>query len=121
MPIPRIVSVGLILALSVTGVASATLQNQKSFKEAYPDKESKAYNCKICHDGAIGKATNLNTYGKALQTSKGGVGKAKALTVEDYRKIENDDTDQDGASNVNEWNAGTVLSDPASKPAETEK
>ena len=44
---------------------------------------------------------------------------AKKLTVDDYRAIEADDADADGASNKAEMDAGTNPSDAASVPAGT--
>jgi len=106
-------TLGLLLAPGHP--AWATLDNLKSFKEAYPGKEPKAYSCKICHLNAIGKKGDLNAYGLALQASKAAVG-AKKLTVEDYQAIDAEDADADGASNLEELTAGTDASDPASVP-----
>ena len=95
--------------------AWATIDNLKSYKAAYPGKAPQAYSCKVCHDGAIGKKDNLNAYGLALQQYKADAG-AKKLTEEDYRAIEKEDADKDGASNLDEINAGTSPADPASTP-----
>lgn len=112
----------LIASLSIAGFfcaalpAWATIDNLKSFKEAYPGKEPKAYSCKVCHQGVMGKKDNLNTYGLALQKHKG-PGKALKLIEEDYRAIEQEDADEDGVSNGDELKAGTDPADAASKPA----
>ena len=82
-----VVMVGVGVFLSAGAPAWATMQNFKSYKQAYPDKDPKTVSCKTCHEAAIGKATNLNAYGLALQKCKG-VGKAKELTVEDYRAFD---------------------------------
>ncbi|OHE77472.1 MAG: hypothetical protein A3G75_13295 [Verrucomicrobia bacterium RIFCSPLOWO2_12_FULL_64_8] len=91
------------------------MENGKALKEAYPGKDPKSYGCKACHQNAVGKKGDLNAYGQALQASKG-EGNAKKLTVEDLRAVEAQDSDKDGASNGQEWQAGTNPSDPASKP-----
>lgn len=118
MPVRRslLVGVSLCAALALGESAWATIDNQKSFKAAYPGKESKAYSCKVCHQGIVGKKGDLNAYGLALQTLKEGPGKALKLGVEDYKAIEQDDADADGASNLDEINAGTAPGDPASAP-----
>jgi predicted CXXCH cytochrome family protein len=89
------------------------MDNLKSYKQAYPDK---AYSCKACHEGAVGKATDLNSLGKALKTLPAPAN-PKKLTVEDYRAFEALDSDGDGATNAQELEAGTDLLDPASVPA----
>lgn len=112
-----LVGVGVAAALLVGGrPAGATTDDLKSFKQAYPGKDAKAYSCKVCHLGAVGKKDEHNAYGLALQALKG-PGKALKLTKKDYRAIENDDADGDGASNLDEINAGTWPGDPASVPA----
>ena len=91
--------------------AGATMDNLKSFKEAYPGK---AAGCKACHGGAIGRKGDLNAYGQALQKSKA-PGDAKKLTKQDYQAVEKTDADADGVSNLDEINKGTGPGDPASK------
>ena len=109
--------IGACLLLTVAGGEStwATLENLKTFKKAYPSKEPKTYSCKICHQGFLGKKDNLNPYGLALQKLKAPAD-AKALTVDDLKAVERKDSDDDGASNLNEINAGTAPGDPASVP-----
>lgn len=111
---------GVIGGLAVCGLmglgtepASATLQNFSAYKKTYP--EAKSVSCKICHLEAIGKSTNLNIYGKALQAFKG-AGKAKALTAEDFKAFETDDLDKDGVPNQKEIESGTDPSDSKSVP-----
>jgi len=107
------------LTLAVTLILGppcwATIDSLKSFKAAYPGKDAKAYSCKVCHQGVVGKKGDLNAYGQALQKLKAPA-TAKALTVEDYRAVEKDDADGDGASNLQEWEAGAKWADPASVP-----
>ncbi len=93
--------------------AAATISNQMSYKKAYP--EAKGVSCKTCHEGLIGKATDLNAYGQALQQFKG-VGQAQKLTTEDFQAFDAADADSDGVTNRAELDAGTDLNDPASKP-----
>ncbi|GEM_PF-2022980 len=116
------VSLGVVVSVVMggAGTAWATIDNVKSFKAAYPGKEAKAYSCKTCHQNAMGKKGDLNAYGVALQAlslqPKAPVD-AKKLTEADYRAIEKDDADKDGASNLDEITAGTAPGDPASVPA----
>jgi len=105
------------MGLSLTAPAAhATIQNLKSFKEAYPERDAKTVSCKVCHEHPIGRKGDLDAYGLALQALKG-EGGAKALTEEDYRAIEDGDADGDGATNLEELMAGTNPADAASVPA----
>ncbi len=120
-----LVGVGAGLALLAGGMpAGATMANLKAYKDAYPGKDPKAYTCKTCHNGAMGKKGDLNAYGVALQAlalqPKAPVD-AKKLTEADYRTIEKADADGDGASNLDEINAGTAPGDPTSTPAGASK
>ncbi len=85
----RIMGVGLVVCVLAVAAAPAwaTIQNLKSYKQAYPDKDPKTVSCKTCHEAAVGKAANLNAYGLSLQKSKG-AGNAKALTVEDFKTFD---------------------------------
>lgn len=111
---PGMLAGALLAGVLVGGLAAhATVQNQMSYKKAHP--EAKAVSCKTCHEGAMGKATDLNAYGQALQQFKG-VGLAGKLTAEDFQAFDAADADNDGATNRAELDAGTDLNDPASKP-----
>ncbi len=114
--------VTLVVVLSVAAESAwATIDNQKSYKAAYPGKEPKAYSCKVCHEGAMGSKDNLNAYGKALKAFKAAMpADAKKLTVEDYQAFDAVDTDEDGATNAQELEAGTDPLDPVSGPGEDE-
>lgn len=115
----NVVIATLVVLLAGGPPAWATVDNFKSYKQAYPGKDAKAYSCKVCHEGAVGKATDLNTFGKALQKFKADQG-AKKLTVEDYEAFDAEDLDGDGSSNRDELNAETDPSDPASVPQAAE-
>lgn len=91
------VTVGVCALVSTAAPAWATMQNLKSYKQAHPDQDPKTVSCKTCHEAAVGKATNLNTYGAALQKFTG-VGKAKALTVEDYQAYDKANPPEAGAT-----------------------
>ena len=105
----------LVVALAATTPAWATIDNLKTYKQAYPGKDPKAYSCKVCHNGVMGNKDNLNIYGKALKQFKAEQG-AKKLLAEDYQAFDAADTDEDGAANAQELEAGTDPLDPASAP-----
>ena len=113
----RRVVIGMCVWLATAGGESAwaTFENLKTFKRAYPGKAPKTYSCKICHQGFLGKKDDLNPYGLALQKLKAPAD-AKTLTVDDLKAVEKADSDGDGASNLDEINAGTAPGDPASVP-----
>ncbi|MBI4342902.1 MAG: hypothetical protein HY599_06010, partial [Candidatus Omnitrophica bacterium] len=108
------------LGLAAAAPAEATIDNLKSYKQAYPGKDPKAYSCKVCHQGAIGKKGDLNAYGAALQKLATPID-SKKLKPEDYKAVETVDADEDGASNLDEITAGTDPSDPASAPEGTKQ
>ncbi len=116
------ISLIIVSTLTMLGGAVpawATMDNLKSYKTAYPGKEAKAYSCKACHQGAVGKKGDLNAYGAALQAFKAATpADAKKLTEDDYRAFEAADSDGDGATNLQELEAGTDLADPAAVPGQ---
>src|SRR3989338_8959310 len=120
MPLCRSTVAGLsvCLTLALGPPAWATMDNLKSFKAAYPGKEAKAYSCKVCHEGVMCNKDNLNTYGRALKQFKAEQG-AKKLLAEDYQAFDAVDTDEDGAANAQELEAGTDPLEPASVPTPT--
>ena len=111
----------VLLLVGLSGVvgwcqpAWATINNLKAYKQAYPDKEPKSISCKTCHEHVIGNKTDLNGYGKALQQLPAPAD-PKKLTVDDFRAAESADPDHDGATTLQELEAGTNPSDPASVP-----
>ncbi|MBI4226676.1 MAG: hypothetical protein HY600_00215 [Candidatus Omnitrophica bacterium] len=109
-----IIAFGMMAVLGRAVPASATLDNTKSFKQAYPG--AKTTGCKTCHQGAIGKKGDLNAYGLALQQAKAKTpADAKKLTPAEIKAVEAQDADGDGISNAAEVAAGTNPGDPASK------
>jgi predicted CXXCH cytochrome family protein len=104
-----------LIALAPATTAWATIDNLKSYKQAYPGKDAKQYSCKVCHDNAIGQRGDLNAYGLALQKLPAPAN-PKKLTEPDYRLLESLDTDGDGATDFQELEAGTDPTDPASTP-----
>jgi len=110
-------AVGLGCVLAGTSMAHATVQNQLSYKKAYPNQDPKTYSCTLCHQAIPGSAKNLNVYGTALKAFKGeSPAPANALTIEDYTQFDAADLDKDGATNRQELDAGTDPLDPASIP-----
>jgi len=95
--------------------ASATFDNLKTYKTVYPGKDAKAYSCKVCHLGAVGKLSDLNGYGKALQQLPDPTNHKK-LTEEDFRAAETLDPDADGVPTLKELEAGTDPMDATSVP-----
>lgn len=92
----------IALLLAAAGSAEASVANQSKAKKTYPDAK---ISCKTCHQNAIGRATDLNAYGTALH--------AKKL---DFKALEGEDSDGDGAANLAEIKAGTNPGDKTSKP-----
>ena len=77
-----------LTAVAVLGVGTsswATMDNLKTYKQAYPDKAAKT-SCKTCHEGAMGNKGNLNAYGLALQKSKAPAD-VKKLTADEIKAV----------------------------------
>ena len=110
-----IVAAGLIGVIGISQPAWATFDNLKGYKQAYPGKEPKEYTCRVCHEGAMGKATDLNGYGKALKQLPAPANPRK-LTIDDFKAAEAADPDGDGVATAKELEAGTDPSDAASVP-----
>ena len=110
-----VVALTLAAALAAATPAWATLDNLKRYKQTYPSKKPKAYSCKTCHEHPVGNKTDLNGYGKALEQLPAPTN-PKKLTIDDFRAAESADPDQDGATTLQELQAGTDPSDPASVP-----
>jgi len=112
----RLAAVVALVLAPARQTAWATIDNLKAYKQAYPGKDAKAYSCKICHQGALGKKTDLNAYGKALKQFKG-AGSSGKLRADDYRGFEAADLDGDGATNAEELEAGTDPLDSRATPS----
>ncbi|MBS1728822.1 MAG: hypothetical protein JST51_19050 [Armatimonadetes bacterium] len=99
-----------VLVLACLGVSAfATPDILKEFKAIY---NKPATTCEECHT----KPPKRNAFGKAVkdaldQTQDG------MLTKEVMKPLEQQDSDGDGVSNIDEINAGTLPGDPNSKPA----
>ena len=112
------IGVTILAALGAALPAWATVDNLKGYKAAYPGKNAKAYSCTVCHLGVMGTRDNLNSYGMLLKQLPAPAN-TKKLTEADYRAAEAQDPDADGATTLQELEAGTDPADPASVPAET--
>jgi hypothetical protein len=88
----------------------ATMDNLKSFNEKYPDAKAKLGKCTTCHAKSLPKTgdSELNPYGTDVKSTL----KDKKP---DFAKIEQKDSDGDGAKNIDEIKAGTNPGDKASK------
>ncbi len=92
----------ICIALGVFAMASALTAYSKVFHEKYQVKEGSNLDkaaCMVCHVGV--KGGKLNPYGKDLQT-KMKEAKSKKLTPEILAKVEDIDSDKDGAKNIDE-------------------
>lgn len=106
----KVLRLALVLLISCFALsAHAKPEFLKLFKDVYGKPEAK---CIMCHS----KVPERNVYGKAIETA---LDKAKTtnLTAEILKSVEKADSDDDGFSNIDEINAGTMPGDPASKPA----
>jgi len=88
------------------GSAGAVSSYVNSFSSAYPGSATAAFGCSICHVPA--GPPNRNAYGAAY-----------AGAGHNFKTIEPQDSDGDGATNIAEINAGTNPGDSGSKPATT--
>jgi hypothetical protein len=103
---PLFFAVVLITAFVAVVYASTTLQT--NFNNAYPlsDYPNSAplhNNCSVCHPGY--NTNSFNSYATDLRSAGG-----------NFRAIENDDSDNDGFSNIAEITAGTFPGDGSSHP-----
>lgn len=113
MKIIRVVLTALLMGLS--GGMLALPSMTKDFKEHYKlSKQSKLVqlDCAVCH---IGKSPKLNPYGLDLKKVMVEA-KTKKLTSSILKKVEDLDSDNDGAKNLAEIKADTNPGDPKSKP-----
>jgi len=109
------VAVALLLtALLATGTLLATMENQKTFNEKYPDAKAKLGKCTTCHVKPLPKKDDheSNAYGKDVKSTIDPKDPAKKI---DLGKIEPKDSDGDGVKNIDEIKAGTNPGDKNSK------
>jgi hypothetical protein len=113
MKITRVVLTTLLVGLSGSLLALPSMT--KDFKEHYKlTKQSQLtqLDCAVCH---IGKSPKLNPYGLDLKKVMAEM-KTKKLTPDVLKKVEELDSDKDGAKNIVEIKADTNPGDPKSKP-----
>lgn len=109
-----LMSTGLLL-VAVTAFATPTILGE--FQIKYPSSTSNSFSCALCHNGSPDISTLYN-YGSALHNN----GINTPYPTQDQfdaaaTAVEPLDSDGDGFSNIDEINAGTNPSDPASHPA----
>ncbi|HVL38670.1 MAG TPA: thrombospondin type 3 repeat-containing protein [Fimbriimonadaceae bacterium] len=100
----RFLTIGLVLALSVLALASASFL--KVFNTTYnvkADSELGKAKCGACHTGKMGG--KLNKYGMDLDEAMKEA-KSKTITAEILAKIHELDSDGDGMKNGEELKAG---------------
>ena len=95
--------IAVVFIIGAVGSASAGSSYVNSFTSAYPSSATESFSCSICHVPAGPSARNL--YGAAW-----------ASASKNFKNIESQDSDGDGATNIVEINAGTNPGDPGSKP-----
>lgn len=99
----------LFLALSAHGLATPVFL--KVFQQKYAGFAGVDNGCKNCHT----RPPIRNDYGKALQSKMGPTG----VTAELLTQLENEDSDHDGWTNIEEIKAGTLQGDATSHPSGT--
>jgi uncharacterized membrane protein len=111
----------LFCLLAAAGKSHALPQFWESFKKHYaPAANSQIVQreCVTCHTRA--GQTDRNPFGKAVQAQLERTGAAD-LTAALLQQIESQDSDGDGASNIEEIRAGTMPGDPTSHPGQNEQ
>ncbi|KAA0256559.1 MAG: hypothetical protein EDX89_00210 [Acidobacteria bacterium] len=110
----RLLAPALLLA-ALPGLA--TLDNQRAFKEyagkLAPESAVLLGKCTTCHVKPLPKKDDAahNPYGKALAATIS----AKPGSTPDFKAVEPLDSDEDGATNLEEIRKGTNPGDPRSK------
>jgi hypothetical protein len=96
-----------LAALAFGTTLLASMDIQKEFVAKYPDAKAKLGRCGTCHTKPMPKKDDfeLNAYGKAME--KAVVDPKAAKKSYDFAKIEAEDSDGDGAKNLDEIQAGT--------------
>jgi hypothetical protein len=93
-----------VFVIGAAGSASALSSYVSTFSSTYPGSATASFSCSICHTSVPA----LNGYGTAY-----------ANAGHNFKTIESQDSDGDGATNIAEITAGTNPGDPNSKPAPT--
>ena len=101
-----VILLAVVFVVGTVGSAAALSSYYNSFSSTYPSSATKSFSCSICHVPA--GPPSLNPYGSAY-----------ASAGHNFKSIESQDSDGDGATNIVEINAGTNPGDPGSKPAPT--
>lgn len=84
------------------------------FQKTYSPPKGSALekgSCATCH---VGRTTKVNPYGADLKKAMTAM-KSKKVTSDVLKKVEQLDSDKDGAKNIDEINKGTLPGDPSSK------
>ena len=101
-----VILLAVVFIIGAVGIAGAKSSYVNSFTSAYPSSATASFSCSICHVPAGPSARN--PYGAAY-----------ASAGHNFKTIESQDSDGDGATNIVEINAGTNPGDPGSKPVVT--
>ena len=96
----------IIGAVGSAGAVSSYLSGTSTtdFTSTYPNSATSSFSCSICHTSV----PTRNPYGAAY-----------AAAGHNFKTIESQDSDGDGATNIVEINAGTNPGSAASKPPTT--
>ena len=101
-----VILIAMVFMAGAVGSAGAVSSYVNSFSSTYPNSTTASFGCSICHVPAGPSARNA--YGAAW-----------ASAGHNYRTVESQDSDGDGATNITEINAGTNPGNATSKPAHT--
>ena len=101
-----VILIAMVFMAGAVGSAGAVSSYVNSFSSTYPNSTTASFGCSICHVPAGPSARNA--YGAAW-----------ASAGHNYRTVESQDSDVDGATNITEINAGTNPGNATSKPAHT--
>ena len=127
-------AIALVAALAIVGIGGAAMhfglfsphpqEALDAFNAVYDTEGTRLDTCNTCHTSG----RNTNHYGTDLKsrfrvlTSSGGSDMTHEESIQQFRTaikaIENNDSDQDGYSNVNEIRARTFPGDALDYPAE---
>jgi hypothetical protein len=107
-------TVGMLLA-SAMAVAMPTWTSEfTSHYKVAKDSALKKANCGVCHQGT--NVSKFNPYGQDLKKAMAEL-KVKKVSVDVFKKVEDLDSDKDGAKNSEEIKSDTHPGDAKSVPA----